>query len=323
MMLQLTRSGVTAMIPTIRVLLITGSLIGAGVAHANDHVRVKKAQGSAWTFLPLDIGVEQGLFAKRLDIESADLGGDAKVQQALAAGSIDFGLGSGPGMAFSAKGSPAIAVAAFAGPPRNISAIVLHNSAIEKIADLKGKLIAVSTGSLRLAGQQMAFRKAGARIAFAPCHWAPSRPASPPSRPNRSMPWCWRPKQASGSRSRRKGVLATVDRYAPHFITHVVFAQKSLVASNRAWLRASCRASLPRSRSWTHKETSSLAERVLGRARAWRAGSTTSRPGCSAMTGVSGARIATLKQSFIDMKMLQSVPADAELFTTQFVPVKQ
>jgi NitT/TauT family transport system substrate-binding protein len=99
----------------IRVLLITTAficaLIGAGMAYANDQVRVGKAQGSAWTFLPLDIGVERGLFAKQgLDIASADLGGDAKVQQALAAGSIDFGLGSGPGMAFSAKGSPAIAV---------------------------------------------------------------------------------------------------------------------------------------------------------------------------------------------------------------------
>src|SRR5262249_14585804 len=134
----------------IRVFLITSSLIGADVAYANDHVRVGKAQGSAWTFLPLDIGVEQGLFAKQgLEVESADLAGDAKVQQALAAGSIDFGLGSGPGMAFSVKGSPAIAVAALPCPPRNISAIVLHNSAVDRIADLKGKLIAVSTsGSL-------------------------------------------------------------------------------------------------------------------------------------------------------------------------------
>jgi hypothetical protein len=33
--------------------------------------------------------------------------------------------------------------------------------------------------------------------------------------------------------------------------------------------------------------------------------------------------VATLKQSFIDMKTLRSEPADAELFTTQFVPVKR
>ena len=31
--------------------------------------------------------------------------------------------------------------------------------------------------------------------------------------------------------------------------------------------------------------------------------------------------VATLKQSFIDMKTLRSEPADAELFTTQFVPI--
>jgi hypothetical protein len=33
--------------------------------------------------------------------------------------------------------------------------------------------------------------------------------------------------------------------------------------------------------------------------------------------------VATLKQSFIDMKTLRSEPTDAELFTTQFVPVKR
>jgi hypothetical protein len=33
--------------------------------------------------------------------------------------------------------------------------------------------------------------------------------------------------------------------------------------------------------------------------------------------------VATLRQSFIDMKTLRSEPADAELFTTQFVPVKR
>src|SRR6202162_912808 len=127
------------------------ALIGAQAARANEQIHVGKAQGTAWTFLPVDIGIEQGFFAKLgLDVDSADLGGDAKVQQALASGSIDFGLGSGPGLAFVAKGSPGIGVAAFAGPPRNISAIVLEDSPIKAIADLKGKLIAVSSvGSLR------------------------------------------------------------------------------------------------------------------------------------------------------------------------------
>jgi NitT/TauT family transport system substrate-binding protein len=133
------------------ILVVVGYvLIGAGAACANEPIRVGKAQITAWTFLPVDVGIAQGLFAKQgLDIEVTSLSGDAKVQQALAAGSIDFGLGSGPGMAFVAKGSPAIGVAGFAGPPRNISAMVLADSPIKKVADLKGKLIAVSTvGSL-------------------------------------------------------------------------------------------------------------------------------------------------------------------------------
>ena len=67
----------------IKVLLIASALIG-GVAHASDRVRVGKSQGSAWTFLPLDVGVEQGLFARQgIEIESAELPGDAKLSRGL------------------------------------------------------------------------------------------------------------------------------------------------------------------------------------------------------------------------------------------------
>jgi ABC-type nitrate/sulfonate/bicarbonate transport system substrate-binding protein len=88
-------------------LLLLSVILGGTVVRANELVRVGKAQGNAWTFLPVDVGMAQGFFAGQgLDIEVTDLGGDAKIQQALVAGSIDIGLGSGPGMAFLAKGSP-------------------------------------------------------------------------------------------------------------------------------------------------------------------------------------------------------------------------
>src|SRR5579862_7439039 len=128
------------------------SLSGAGLAPAiaADKVRAGKSVGVAWSFIPLDVGVEEGIFAKYgLDVDISVLTGDAKLQQALASDSVDFGLGSGPSMAFAVKGSPVIAVAAFATEPRNISVIVATNSAIKTVADLKGKLIAVTTaGSL-------------------------------------------------------------------------------------------------------------------------------------------------------------------------------
>lgn len=309
---------------------LTCAFISAGVAHADDHVRVGKAQGSAWTFLPLDIGIEQGLFAKQgLDIESADLGGDAKVQQALAAGSIDFGLGSGPGMAFSAKGSPAIAVAAFAGPPRNIAAIVLHNSAIDKIADLKGKLIAVSTtGSLSdWLAKQMAIQEGWGQdgIRAVPLGAIPTSIAALKTRQVDAVVLA----TEAGLRleEQREGrVLATLDRYAPHFMTHVVFAQRSLVANNPGLVVRFLQGFFAAiAFVQTHKEeTSSLAERVLHQSPGLARQVYDLEAGMFIDDGrFEPQAVATLKQSFIDMKTLPSVPADAELFTTQFVPVKR
>lgn len=318
------------MMHCIRMLLIATALLGAGVADANDRIRVGKAQGSAWTFLPLDIGVEQGLFAKQgLEIESADLGGDARVQQALAAGSIDFGLGSGPGMAFAAKGAPAIAVAAFAGPPRNISAIVLHDSPIQTVADLKGKRIAVSTaGSLSdWLAKQLAIQQGWGQdgIQAVPLGAIPTSIAALKTRQVDAVVLA----TEAGFRleEQKEGrVVATLDRFAPHFITHVVFAQRSLIANNPALVARFLQgffAAIVFVK--THKDdTSKLAERVLQQS------PVLARKvyDLEASMFIDDGRfeplaVATLKQSFIDMKTLLSAPADAELFTTQFVPVRR
>src|SRR5712671_506552 len=313
----------------VKVLLIAGALIG-GVAHADDRVRVGKSQGSAWTFMPLDVGVEQGLFARQdIDVEISDLAGDAKLQQGFAAGAIDFGLGSGPGMAFAAKGSPVIAVAAFAGPPRNISAIVLHNSNIQKIADLKGQTIAVSTtGSLSdWLAKQMAIQEGWGQdgIRAVPLGAIPTSIAALKTRQVDAVVLA----TEAGFRleEQKEGrVLATMDRYAPHFITHVVFAQRSLVASNPGLVARFLQgffAAIAFAR--THKEeTSSLAERVLHQSPGLARRVYDLEAGMFIDDGRFDPRaVATLKQSFIDMKTLQSVPADAELFTTQFVPIRR
>jgi len=313
----------------IKVLLIAGALIG-GAAHANDRVRVGKAQGSAWTFLPLDVGVEQGSFAKQgIEIEISDLAGDAKLQQALAAGAIDFGLGSGPGMAFAAKGAPAIAVAAFAGPPRNISAIVLHSSNIQKIADLKGKTIAVSTtGSLSdWLAKQMAIQEGWGQdgIRAVPLGAIPASIAALKAKQVDAVVLA----TEAGYRLEEQNeghVLASLDRYAPNFITHVVFAQKSLVVSNPSLITRFLRGFFDAiAFVKTHKEeTSRLAERVLLQSPGLARKVYDLEAGMFLDDGRFEPRaVAVLKQSFLDMKTLRNEPADAELFTTQFVPIKR
>ena len=316
---------------TIKVLLIASVLIGgAAHANANDRVRVGKAQGSAWTFLPIDIGVEQGLFAKQgIDIESVELAGDAKLQQALAAGGIDFGLGSGPGMAFAAKGSPAFAVAAFAGPPRSISAIVLHNSNIRTIADLKGKTIAVSTtGSLSdWLAKQMAIQEGWGQdgIRAAPLGAIPTSIAALKAKQVDAVVLA----TEAGFRLEEQqegNVLATMDRYAPNFITHVVFAQKSLIASNPDLVTRFLRGFFDAiAFVKTHKEeTSRLAERVLLMSPSLARRVYDFEVGMLSDDGrFDPLAVATLKRSFIEMKTLRSEPTDAELFTTQFVPIKR
>jgi NitT/TauT family transport system substrate-binding protein len=121
-----------------------------GSARTETKVRVGKAVSEAFSFVPVDIGIETGIFKRHaIDVEKYDFGGSAKLQQALAAGSIDVGLGSGPELAFIVKGAPVVGVAAMANAPWLLTLNVEKDSRIKTVADLKGKTVSVSTvGSL-------------------------------------------------------------------------------------------------------------------------------------------------------------------------------
>src|SRR5580704_4597472 len=114
-------------------------------AHA-EMLRVGKAGRTAFSFVPVDVGSQTGIFKRNgLDLQVASFGGDAKVQQAMAADSIDVGLGSGPGLAFIVKGSPVKGIAAMAGPPLIFAMVVRADGAVKTVDDLKGRKVAIST----------------------------------------------------------------------------------------------------------------------------------------------------------------------------------
>jgi NitT/TauT family transport system substrate-binding protein len=118
-------------------------------AHAADMLRVGKAVPEAFSFVPLDVGIKESFFKQNgVDVEEISFAGDAKMQQAMAADGLDIALGSGPAMAFIAKGSPVKAIAAMAGPPLDLT-LVVRPDGPKTAADLKGKKVSVSTaGSL-------------------------------------------------------------------------------------------------------------------------------------------------------------------------------
>ncbi len=114
-------------------------------AQAQTKVRVGKPQAGAFQFIPVDVGIETGIFKKHgLEVQSSDFGGGPRVQQALTAGALDIAIGSGPELAMIVKGAPEIGIAALADAPYAVVLAVL-NDGPKTIADLKGKKISVST----------------------------------------------------------------------------------------------------------------------------------------------------------------------------------
>jgi ABC-type nitrate/sulfonate/bicarbonate transport system substrate-binding protein len=97
----------------------------------------------------MQVGIDAGIFKKSgLEITTVTLPG-AQLHQAMTADSIDMALGSGTDFQFIAKGAPEKGVAAFAGAPINLAILVRMDGKINKVDDLKGRVVAVSTnGSL-------------------------------------------------------------------------------------------------------------------------------------------------------------------------------
>jgi ABC-type nitrate/sulfonate/bicarbonate transport system substrate-binding protein len=93
--------------------------IAATPAAAQETLRVGRAIANSWSFVPLNVGMAAGIFAQHgLAIQSVSFAGSARLQQGMAANSIDIGLGSGPELAMVAKGAPVIAVGAIVLSPR-------------------------------------------------------------------------------------------------------------------------------------------------------------------------------------------------------------
>jgi NitT/TauT family transport system substrate-binding protein len=131
-----------------RLIVTAGAMLVLAVSGPSsqaDPLRVGKPQGEVFSFVPLDVGIQEGIFAKHgVQVEGLDLGGAAKLQQALAAKAIDIGLGSGPALIFTAKGAPQLGIASMAGPPLVMTLIVAKDGPIKTVADLKGKTVSIS-----------------------------------------------------------------------------------------------------------------------------------------------------------------------------------
>ncbi len=301
----------------------------APAAHALDKIRAAKAVGVPWTFTLLDVGIEEGIFTKYgLDVSITDFAGDAKLHQGFIAGSIDVALGSGPSMALGAKSGQAIAVAAFAGAPRNLSIIVLPDSPIKTVAGLKGKLVGATTkGSLtewlvQRLSQKQGWGVDGIRMAELGAFDATL--AALKVKQVDAMVGALEAGYLLEEKHVAK-VLTGLEGVAPVFITHVVFARTDLVKGDPALINRFLKgvfASIAFMK--THEdETTKIATRVLHQSPAVMNRTWDYEISMFENDGHFDPKaIAVMQQSFIDMDLsAEKIPAD-KLYTTRFLPVK-
>lgn len=311
---------------------IATALIAAGLpyrANAETTVTVGKAVPTAFTFVPLDIGVKEHVFAKYgLNVKIVDFTGDAKLQQGLASDAIDFGLGSGPGMAFAAKGSPVRAVADYFGAPANIAVTVKEGGPIKKVADLKGKVMAVSTvGSLTAwLTQQISLREGwgpnGIRIVA-----TGGGPAMVSAIVSGSVDaGMGSYEEALKLQEQHRGFpLVTMDKYEPRFITHVIFARKELIDKKPDEVRnfvTAFFATLDYMRA--HRATTIAdADAVLHDGKTVMTEAYDQQMPIMSKDGrFDPVALKVLKQSWVDLKILPTEPSDDQILTREFVPVK-
>ena len=119
--------------------------------------------------------------------------------------------------------------------------------------------------------------------------------------------------------------LTSMEKFAPKFVTHVVFARRDLVASNPKLVDRFLKGLFATiAYMKTHKpETVKVSVEQMHESPAVAEKTYDDEIDAFSTNGAFDPEgVAVLKQSFLDMGLLKEKPADDQMFTIQFVPVK-
>jgi ABC-type nitrate/sulfonate/bicarbonate transport system substrate-binding protein len=307
--------------------LAAGFAFLAAPAGAAEKLRVGKAVPEAFSFTPVEIGIRSGIFPKNnLDIESIAFAGDARMQQAAAADSIDILLGSGPAMAFIAKGAPIKGVAAMAGPPL-LLAIVVRPDGPKTAADLKGKKVSVSTaGSLTYWLVSETSRRQGwgpSGIEIAPMGAMPGQIAALKRSDIDGV--IMDIGNAFDLEKRKEGRILVRFQDIKDFHIHVIFATDKAIATKPELVRGFLKGwfetidFMRKNKAETVKiamEVTNKDQDITGRSY------DELMPMFSDTGKFDAAALETLKKSYVELKLLPSEPDMSKLYTEAFLPKK-
>jgi NitT/TauT family transport system substrate-binding protein len=298
-------------------------------ALALDKVTVGRAVDNAFLFRLLEVGLAADMWKNEgIDAQIVSFAGDARMQQGFAAGEVDFGLGSGPALAFRLKGGAAIGVADLADMPKDMALIVPPDGSIKSVADLKGKNVGVTTaGSLTDWLVRELSRSQG---------WGPEGIHPVALGTIRARLAAMKTGQIAGTVNTSEDAFNLEEQNAgkmlldfggivPHFHGHVIFARNTLIDKNpdlvrrflRGWFKMVGYAK-------SHKpEVIKVTSKAMGLSE-----SVLSRTYDKEMDALSDdgafnpAALDVLRRSFVELGILDKEPAADALYDGRFIPVK-
>jgi NitT/TauT family transport system substrate-binding protein len=303
------------------------SLLTAAPTATAEALRIGKAGREAFSFVPADVGQRTGIFKQHgIETEISSFGGDARLQQAMAADGIDVGLGSGPGLAFIVKGAPVKGIAAMAGPPLLFALVVRNDDSVKSADDLKGRKVGVSTvGSvtswiISQVSQQKGWGYDG--MTQVPIGEDASRIAALKTRAIDAA--IVNLAQALNFVQRGEGrVLLRFGELVKDFHIHVIFATEKAIAAKPAALRAFL-AGWFETIAFMRKNkgpTVEIAKDVMGTDAATTDAIYAELMPMFSDTGrFDGKALAVLAKSFVDMKTLPAEPDISKLYTEALLP---
>jgi NitT/TauT family transport system substrate-binding protein len=310
-----------------RLAVAASAAVALGTAAQAEPLRVGKPQGEIFSFVPLDVGIEEGIFKKHgIEVQEFDLGGAAKLQQALTAEAIDIGLGSGPALSFIAKGGPQLGIASMAGPPLVLTLIVAKDGPVTTVADLKGKTISISSpgGVLEWMVRQLSQRQGWGNdgINMIGLGTDSAQIAALRTAQVAGMPM----DVGVASKLEDEGVARILVRFgdiAPTFIMHVIFATDDAVEKRPDDLRRFLAGWFETIRFMNTNKAEAVR---IGASVMHLSPETAGRVYDAAMAMFSETgrfdpkATAILAKSFVELKMLPAEPDMTKLYTEEFLP---
>lgn len=310
--------------------LIAGAaaLLASVSVRAEDVLRVGNPASVAFSFVPMDIGIEKGFFAKRnLKIEYTSFAGSAKIQQAMIADAIDISVSAGPEFPFLVKGSPAVGIAAMAGPPLLLGIGVRADSPIKSPKDMKGTRVSVSTaGGLTDWLPRELARQQG---------WPPDSIQTVAVGEVRSQIMALKTNQVDGmitslsviwdlEEKKEARLVVKFGDVVPDFIMHVIYATKKFEQKNPDALKRFMAAwfeSIRYMRS-NRAETVRIAEPVMRVPKHIVERSYDEMVSMFSDTGKFEPKaVKVLARSFVELGMLETEPDLTKYYTEKFLPI--